>query len=70
MKQFARTLGKVLRKPVFIPAPAFALRLMLGEMADLLLSGQKVAPKKALDAGFKFDFPSLEPALTDLLKPV
>jgi uncharacterized protein (TIGR01777 family) len=66
--EFTRELGKVLRRPILFPVPGFVLRLALGEMADaLLLKGQRVLPKKAIDAGFKFRFPSLGEALTDLL---
>ncbi len=67
---FTKTLGRVLRRPTVFPAPAFAMRLALGEMADsLLLSGQRVIPRRLLAAGFGFRFPKLEPALTDLLTP-
>jgi uncharacterized protein (TIGR01777 family) len=61
--EFARTLGRVLRRPALIPAPAFALRLLLGEMADAILTGQRVLPAKALSLGFQFQHPELEPAL-------
>jgi uncharacterized protein (TIGR01777 family) len=63
-RAFAATLGRVLHRPSFMPAPAFALRLLLGEMADaLIVSGQRVLPARALDAGFRFRFESLESAL-------
>ena len=63
-REFARTLAKVLNRPALAPAPAFALRLMLGEMADaLILSGQKVLPEKAVERGFEFRYSDLEPAL-------
>ena len=63
-REFARTLGRVLRRPGFVPTPAIALRLALGEMADaLLLSGQRVLPAKAQSLGFTFRYPLLEPAL-------
>jgi uncharacterized protein (TIGR01777 family) len=52
--EFARLLGAPLRRPAFLPAPAFALKLLLGEMADVLLTGQRVVPKRALIRGFKF----------------
>ncbi len=62
--EFARTLGWTLRRPSFMPAPAFALRLILGEMADaLLLSGQRAVPAKAGTLGFSFKYPRLEEAL-------
>jgi len=65
MKEFCVTLGRILKRPCLIKVPGFALRLALGEMADeMLLSGQKVLPKRLLDAGFEFRFPVLEKALS------
>jgi uncharacterized protein (TIGR01777 family) len=64
---FARTLGKVLRRPAFVPAPRFALRLLMGEAADVLATGQRVVPRKVQGSGFAFRFPDLEPALRDIL---
>jgi uncharacterized protein (TIGR01777 family) len=62
--EFARALGRALRRPSFMPAPAFALRLMLGEMADaLLLSGQRAVPTKAEALGFSFKYARLDDAL-------
>jgi uncharacterized protein (TIGR01777 family) len=61
---FARALGKALGRPAFVPAPAFALRLVLGEMAEgLLLSGARVLPRKISAAGFRFRRPGLADAL-------
>lgn len=65
--EFAATLGRVLGRPSFLPAPAFALRLALGEMADaLVLGGQRVLPAVAQREGFRFRYPALEPALRHL----
>jgi uncharacterized protein (TIGR01777 family) len=61
--EFARTLGRVLRRPAIVPAPEFALRLALGEMADVVLGGQRVLPAKAQSLGFAFKYPALEEAL-------
>ncbi len=67
-KAFSSTLGHQLKRPAFLPMPAFILKLMLGEMAvELLLSGQRVIPKKMLDAGYKFQYAELEDALSDLV---
>jgi len=66
-RDFARALGRALNRPAFLPAPAFALRLVLGEFAEVVLTGQKVLPQKLLAAGFQFDFPTIEAALQDLL---
>jgi len=66
--EFARTLGDVLGRPAFVKTPAFALRLMLGEMADaLVLGGQRVLPDAALKQGFVFQYPTLERALKQIL---
>ncbi|MEA2327221.1 MAG: uncharacterized protein QOE68_2180 [Thermoanaerobaculia bacterium] len=64
-RDFARTLGRVLHRPAFLPTPAFALRIALGsEMAgEMLLGGQRVLPKHAQDDGFEFAYPDLESAL-------
>jgi uncharacterized protein (TIGR01777 family) len=67
MRTFARTLGRVLHRPAFLPAPAPMIRLALGEVADVLLTGQRVLPRRALEAGFTFRHPVLEPALRDVL---
>lgn len=68
-REFARTLGAALKRPAVLPTPAFAMRLMFGEMADsLLLTGQRVLPSKAEAEGFKFRFRELKPALFDLLR--
>ena len=66
---FAATLARVLRRPHLLRAPAFALRLALGEMADAaLLAGQRVVPARAQALGFRFGWPALEPALRHLLR--
>jgi uncharacterized protein (TIGR01777 family) len=66
--EFTRTLGRVLHRPAFMPAPAFALRIALGEMADaLLLSGQRAVPAAAQQLGFTFRFTDLEAALRSIL---
>ena len=64
-RDFAIALGHVLRRPAFLPTPAFALRLALGsEMAnEMLLSGQRVLPSRAIEEGFEFAHPGLEEAL-------
>jgi len=65
---FARTFGKVLSRPAFMPMPAFAARLALGEMADsLLLASQRVRPKVLEDSGYSFRHPSLDGAIRSAL---
>jgi uncharacterized protein (TIGR01777 family) len=66
-RELAKALGRALHRPSFMPAPEFMLRLALGEFADTLLTGQQVLPKRLLDAGFEFNFPTIEKALADLL---
>jgi uncharacterized protein len=62
---FAHALGRVLHRPAFLPAPAFALRLLLGEMADaLLLSGQRAVPAVAERGGFAFRYKQVDEALS------
>ena len=68
--EFARALGRALHRPAFMPAPAFALRLALGEMADaLFLSGQRAVPAKAERLGFRFRFTRLDDALRAIFEP-
>lgn len=63
-----KTLGKVLNRPTFMTVPGFALKLTVGEMAKILLTGQRVIPKKLEESGFEFEYPELEQALTQILK--
>ncbi|HED64251.1 MAG TPA: TIGR01777 family protein [Planctomycetes bacterium] len=66
--ELTRELGRVLHRPTLLPLPAFAARIALGEMADeLLLASVRATPEKLLAHGFSFAFPSLAPALADLL---
>ncbi len=63
-REFAGALGRALHRPAFLPAPSFALKLMLGEMADaLLLSGQRAIPAKAQRLGFTFRYATLDDGL-------
>lgn len=66
-REFSATIGKVLGKPSWLPVPGFALKILFGEMADTLTTGQRVIPQKALDLGYTFKFPTAEVALRDLL---
>jgi len=67
-KSFAKTLGRVLRRPAFAPLPGFVLRILFGELArPLLLEGQKVYPRRLLESGFEFEHQNLEDALRDSL---
>jgi hypothetical protein len=67
--QFTEALAKTLHRPALFPAPPFALRLALGEMADaLLLSSQRVLPSKLTSANYRFQQPDLATALADVLR--
>ena len=69
-RRFAQHFAGALKRPAVIPTPAFSMRLMYGEMAEeLLLSGQTVLPKKALEAGFTFAYPWMCKALGASLQP-
>lgn len=67
MEEFSRTLGRVLGRPAFFRVPGFMLRLLLGEMAELLLGGQRAVPARLQSQGYAFHFPELENALRDIL---
>ena len=64
--EFAKVAGKVLRRPSFMPTPAFVMRALLGEQADLLVEGQRVVPRRLLANGFVFRHPDVEGALRSL----
>lgn len=68
MKEFAQTLGKVLHRPALFSVPKFALKIVVGEAAEVVTASQKVNVKKLLDSGYKFRIENLEEALEDLLK--
>lgn len=65
-KAFACALGRVLGRPAFLPAPSLALKIVLGEFSSELLSSKRVLPQHALEAGYRFRFSELEPALRDI----
>jgi len=65
--ELSRALGRVLKRPAVVPAPAFMVRLVLGEFGSMLLTGQRVLPARLLAAGFVHQFPRLEPALAQIL---
>ncbi|KAB2328532.1 TIGR01777 family protein [Cytobacillus depressus] len=66
MKEFGKSLGQILHRPHWIPAPSFALRAVLGEMSLLILEGQKVLPTKLKEKGYPFLFEKLQDALKDI----
>jgi uncharacterized protein len=63
-REFARTLGRVLSRPAVVPVPKLALAVLFGgELAEVVSGGQRAIPRRALDLGFEFRYPALEPAL-------
>jgi uncharacterized protein (TIGR01777 family) len=66
MGEFAKSLGTVVNRPSWASVPPSILALMVGEMADMLLTGQRALPEAALKLGYKFRYPQLVPALESL----
>ncbi|MBI4843550.1 MAG: TIGR01777 family protein [Nitrospirae bacterium] len=62
-REFSTALGKAMKRPSFLAVPAFIVKLTLGELGSVLLTGQRVLPEKALKAGYKFRYPDLDDAL-------
>jgi len=67
MRGFCKVLGEVLKRPSWLPVPEMLLKIALGQMAEMLLHGQRAVPEKMLGADFNFRFPKLKPALKDAL---
>ncbi len=65
-KEFSKALGRVMNRPSWLPVPAFALRVMLGEIANMLTEGQRVVPRKAQELGYQFKYPTVDSALRAL----
>lgn len=68
MREFGKAIGHVLKRPHWFPVPSFMMRLLLGEMSNMILSGQKVLPQKALEHGFTYNYPNVEAALEKSLR--
>ncbi len=65
-KEFSKAMGRVLNRPSWLPVPPFALRIMLGEVANMLTEGQRVVPRKAQELGYQFRYPTVDSALRAL----
>lgn len=65
--ELTKTLGRLLHRPTLLPVPAFALRILYGEGAYVLTTGQRVVPQRATELGFQFGHERLEPALASVL---
>lgn len=68
MGDFCRTLGRVMGRPSWLSVPGPAVRMLMGEASEAVLTGQRALPRKLMDAGFKFKHPDLEKALKELLE--
>lgn len=66
-KEFSHALGRVLRRPAFLPVPGFALQLLYGEMSEIVTTGQRAIPSRLTELGFEFRYREVEPALRDVL---
>ena len=66
--EFSRALGRALHRPAVAPVPAAALRLLYGDMAEIVTEGQRAVPRRALDGGYAFRHADLDAALADALR--
>lgn len=66
-REFGKVLGRVLHRPSFVWTPGLALRILVGEAASVVVTGQHVLPRRALGLGYSFQYPTLEAALTQIL---
>ena len=64
---FSKALGRALHRPALLPIPGFALRLLYGDMAEVVTEGQRAVPRRPLDLGYAFEHPDLDEALRDAL---
>ncbi len=65
---FSKAIGRALRRPSYMPAPEFAIRLVLGEFATLIVDGQRQIPRRLQQSGFRFQYEDVDTALKDLLR--
>jgi uncharacterized protein len=66
--EFAKTLGRVMKRPSIFPVPSIAIKILFGEMSIVILEGQRAIPDRLQEAGFEFNFPILEDALKNILR--
>ena len=67
-KVFTKALGKGLRRPTFLPVPAFVLKKVLGEMSQIALGSQRVEPRELIKNGFQFQYPTIDCAIDEICK--
>ncbi|MGH9675687.1 MAG: TIGR01777 family oxidoreductase [Candidatus Acidiferrum sp.] len=65
-REFAKAMGRAIHRPAFMPTPRFALRALLGESADVVATGQRVLPGRAMEMGFRFEYPTVDAALAQI----
>jgi uncharacterized protein (TIGR01777 family) len=70
MNEFCQTLGEVMKRPSWLPVPDFALEILLGESAKVVLEGQQVIPKATQASGFQYQYPQLKPALENIIPQI
>ena len=68
MNELCKTLGEVMGRPSWLPVPDFALELLLGEAAQVVLEGQQVLPKRTLELGFEYQYTTVDPALKQVVR--
>jgi len=68
MSEFTQTMGQVMNRPSWLPVPAIALEVLLGDAAHVVLEGQQVLPKRTQDSGFSYQYETVKPALEEILK--
>jgi uncharacterized protein (TIGR01777 family) len=68
-RELAKTLGRILKRPAWMPAPAFMIRLVLGEFASAILASQRAVPYRLLEYGFNFKYPNIEQAIRNIVDP-
>lgn len=65
---FSKVIGRVVKRPSFLPVPAFAMKLLFGEVSEAITQGRRALPQRLLDMGFNFQYPTAEAALQNVLK--
>ncbi|QYO63145.1 DUF1731 domain-containing protein [Leptolyngbya sp. 7M] len=68
MAELCHTLGQILHRPSWLPVPAAALELLLGDAAQVVLEGQQVLPKRTQATGFTYQYPTVKQALQEIVK--
>jgi hypothetical protein len=64
--EFTRALARAIKRPVALPMPAAAIKLLFGGVAEILLGSQRMLPKRLLDEGFRFRYPGIDAALAEM----